>query len=304
MMTFIDDSSETKSSTKGAEKEPSDLQWLQQTEHHRPDKSVPFCKLFLDNWLYVVTYCGVFGSFGVCVGFLGPTVFDLGCQTNTDLKKMNWVFFVQLIMTLVGSISAGCLVVRVPVHLLMLSGALGVSLCMFFIPACSSLASLILVLIIMGWCMGCLDCLTNLRMIQMFGNNVGPFLQAMHCLYGVGAFVSPMIASAFLLNTDCTPYIDGFTIETHPRNGTGPNGTRAEPATVNTYIPPQPHRVFRYRHMSRLPSAFYILGAIQLFFAGLVVYVIFQEKIGKLKPNVGASGHHDNSHAESSTSCT
>lgn len=59
----------------------------------------------------------------------------------------------------------------------MLGGAVGVSLSMFVIPACSSLASLILVLIIMGWCMGCLDCLTNLKMIQMFGNNVGPFLQ-------------------------------------------------------------------------------------------------------------------------------
>ncbi|KAK6176814.1 hypothetical protein SNE40_015044 [Patella caerulea] len=83
---------------------------------HSGDSTKPtrvnFWKLFIANWYYVVTYCLVFGSFGVCVGFLGPTVFDLGCQTNSDLRSMNWVFFVQLILTLIGSISAGCLASR------------------------------------------------------------------------------------------------------------------------------------------------------------------------------------------------
>lgn len=76
------------------------------------EEKVSFWRLFMDNRLQVVTYCLVFGSFGVCVGFLGPTVFDLGCQTNSDLKEMNWVFFVQLLMTLVGSITSGCMADR------------------------------------------------------------------------------------------------------------------------------------------------------------------------------------------------
>lgn len=79
---------------------------------HSEELPNSFWKLFLDNWIYVVTYCLVFGSFGVCVGFLGPTVFDLGCQTHSSLWKMNWVFFVQLMMTLVGSISAGFMASR------------------------------------------------------------------------------------------------------------------------------------------------------------------------------------------------
>lgn len=95
-----------------ADKQNGDSQWLEHTTVHTRDESLSFWKLFLDNWLYVATYCSVFGSFGVCVGFLGPTVFDLGCQTHSDLKMMNWVFFVQLIMTLVGSVSAGCVANR------------------------------------------------------------------------------------------------------------------------------------------------------------------------------------------------
>ncbi|CAG5118413.1 unnamed protein product, partial [Candidula unifasciata] len=94
------------------DKRNNDTQWVESTTVHMRDERISFWKLFLDNWIYVVTYCSVFGSFGVCVGFLGPTVFDLGCQTHSDLKQMNWVFFVQLIMTLVGSISAGCMADR------------------------------------------------------------------------------------------------------------------------------------------------------------------------------------------------
>ena len=36
-------------------------------------------------------------------------------------------------------------------------------------------------------------------------------VQAMHFCYGLGAFVSPMIAEPFLLNEDCTPFIDNTT---------------------------------------------------------------------------------------------
>ena len=90
------------------------VEWIEHTTilPKEVEDKISFWKLFTDNMLYVLTYCCVFGSFGVCVGFLGPTVFDLGCQTSSDQKEMNWVFFVQLIMTLVGSISAGCLAHR------------------------------------------------------------------------------------------------------------------------------------------------------------------------------------------------
>ena len=35
------------------------------------------------------------------------------------------------------------------------------------------------------------------------------FRQAMHFCYGFGAFVSPLIAEPFLLNQDCSSFIDG-----------------------------------------------------------------------------------------------
>lgn len=38
----------------------------------------------------------------------------------------------------------------------------------------------------------------------------------MHFCYGVGAFVSPMIAEPFLLNEDCTPFVDNGTSNANP----------------------------------------------------------------------------------------
>ena len=66
------------------------------------ERKVHFWTLFTENWLSVSIDCLVFGSFGMGVAILGPTLFDLGCQTRSGLKEMDWVFFVQLLLTLLA----------------------------------------------------------------------------------------------------------------------------------------------------------------------------------------------------------
>lgn len=48
---------------------------------------------------------------------------------------------------------------------------------MFIIPFCTVLPALALILGVMGLNMGTIDCLANLQMINVFGDNVAPFLQ-------------------------------------------------------------------------------------------------------------------------------
>ncbi|VDI54178.1 major facilitator superfamily domain-containing protein 4A-like [Mytilus galloprovincialis] len=225
-----------------------------------PEERVNFWKLFKENWLSILTDCLTFGSFGMGVAFLGPTLFDLGCQTSSDLKDMNWVIFAQLVMTLVGSISAGCLAKRaVPVYVLLLIGMVGLPLFMYLVPSCTVFAWLLVDLLLMGWCMGCIDCVANLRMIMRFGTNVTPFLQAMHFFYGLGAFISPMIAAPFLVNIDCTPLVDGVT------------------SSSNSL------RITRAQHLSKSRTAFVILGSIQLLITFIVVTVVTLEKMNIIK---------------------
>lgn len=76
------------------------------------DNKPHFRVLLKENGVSVMTDCLVFGSFGMGVAILGPTLFDLGCQTSASLRELQWVFFVQLLLTLVGSVSAGCLAQR------------------------------------------------------------------------------------------------------------------------------------------------------------------------------------------------
>lgn len=244
-----------------------------------PQERVSFFKLFKENWISILTDCLTFGSFGMGVAFLGPTLFDLGCQTRSDLKDMNWVIFAQLVMTLVGSISAGCLAKRaVPVYVLLLIGMVGLPLFMYLVPSCTVFAWLLIDLLMMGWCMGCIDCVANLRMIQRFGTNVTPFLQAMHFFYGLGAFLSPMIAAPFLVNIDCTPLVDGKTTSTSQRT------------------------ISRIQHLSQARTAFIILGSIQLLISFIVVLVITLEKMNVIKTgaNVSQSTSHYSLHSAAS----
>ena len=71
-----------------------------------------FLELFRRHWHATIAYCSVFWSFGVCVAFLGPTLLDLGCVTGSDMQTISWVFFAQLLCSLIGSIVAGYLAQR------------------------------------------------------------------------------------------------------------------------------------------------------------------------------------------------
>lgn len=63
--------------------------------------------LFKQNWQHTLTYWSVFFSFGLCIAFLGPTILDLKCQTNSTLQEITWVFFSQQVCLLIGSSIGG-----------------------------------------------------------------------------------------------------------------------------------------------------------------------------------------------------
>ena len=76
------------------------------------DKNMGFAVYLKRHWHAVITYCAVFWSFGMCVAFLGPTLLDLGCMTSSDMKSISWVFFAQLLCSLLGASGAGYMVER------------------------------------------------------------------------------------------------------------------------------------------------------------------------------------------------
>ncbi|MEQ2214996.1 hypothetical protein XENOCAPTIV_025446 [Xenoophorus captivus] len=63
--------------------------------------------LFRRHLQQTLTYWSVFFSFGLCIAFLGPTILDLRCQTQSTLQQITWVFFSQQFFLLVGSSVGG-----------------------------------------------------------------------------------------------------------------------------------------------------------------------------------------------------
>lgn len=171
-------------------------------------KKETFYDLFWRNKHATSVLCCVFWTFGMCVAFLGPTLLDLGCKTTTIFATMSWVFFSQSLFILLGSAFGGLLANRFTPNVMLLVGTAAMTITMAIIPLCQYLVVLALVLAIMGFFMGTIDTVANVSMIRIYGKDVSPFLQALHFFYGVGAFVSPMIAQPFLLNEDCSPFID------------------------------------------------------------------------------------------------
>ncbi|XP_035210516.1 major facilitator superfamily domain-containing protein 4A-like [Stegodyphus dumicola] len=180
-----------------------------------PTKREHFYQLLWANKHVTGTLCAVFWSFGMCVAFLGPVLFDLGCKTDTVFATMSWVFFSQSLFVLLGSAIGGILVQRISHYALLVLSITMMCITMAIIPFCKVLWILAFVLAVMGFFMGTIDTVANVCMIRIYGKDVSPFLQALHFFYGLGAFISPLIAQPFLLNEDCSPFIDNTSVPAH-----------------------------------------------------------------------------------------
>lgn len=150
-----------------------------------------------------VLCCG-FLCFGSSMAIIGPTVLELGCLTGQDVGAMSWVFFAQTFSALLGAIFSGIITDRFSINYnIFLSVVMVIhGITLSILPFMRTLSSLIFVTSIHGLFAGFQDTATNLRMIIMHGQDVPPYLQTLFFFYGVGAFLSPIIAGNFL-NSEC-----------------------------------------------------------------------------------------------------
>eukprot|EP00054_Salpingoeca_dolichothecata_P022365 m.146474 g.146474 ORF g.146474 m.146474 type:complete len:534 (+) comp24313_c0_seq2:223-1824(+) len=146
-----------------------------------------------------VVMCFAFFALGLVVAMLGPTLLDLGHLTNSTVQVMAFVFTARSFGYLTGSVVGGQLFDRTStpcLHLAtsMLLTAFGT----FFVPLCSSVVIMGFLVSLQGLSMGFLDTGGNVLLLSMWGTDVGPYMQTLHFSFGVGAFVSPLLAKPFI----------------------------------------------------------------------------------------------------------
>ncbi|XP_001371951.1 major facilitator superfamily domain-containing protein 4A [Monodelphis domestica] len=162
--------------------------------------------LFRRNLQPTLTYWSVFFSFGLCMGFLGPTVSDLRCQTHSSLPQISWVFFSQQFCLLLGSALGGFFKKTLAKSLWVLfTSSLTISLVFAVIPFCQNVVVLAIVIAIAGMAMGFIDTVANMQLVKIYQKDSAVFLQVLHFFVGFGAFLSPLIADPFLSENDCLP---------------------------------------------------------------------------------------------------
>lgn len=144
---------------------------------------------------------GYFGSsivFGLVTAALGPTLPGLAENVDTGLSQISLIFTAQSTGYLLGSLFGGRLFDRLPGNRLMALILLILSVLIFLIPLVSFYWLLIAIFLLLGAMLGSMEVGSNTLLVWLLGKKVGPFMNALHFFFGVGAFVSPLIVARTL----------------------------------------------------------------------------------------------------------
>ena len=156
----------------------------------------------------LIVTAGYFIAFivlGMTTASLGPTLTGLAAHLNTTLGQMSYLFTVRSLGYLGGSFLSGRLYDRFPAHPVLAAIILLMGGMLFLAPIMPVLVLLGAVLLLVGVCEGFVDVGGNTLLVWVHREEVGPFMNALHFFFGVGAFLSPLIvAQAVLLSGDIT----------------------------------------------------------------------------------------------------
>ncbi len=148
--------------------------------------------------LVTVGYCAAFVALGLTTASLGPTLTDLAKNTHSVLSQISYVFTTRSFGYLLGSFLGGRLYDRRPGNPLMGTVLLLLALGMALVPLVPILWILTALLLLLGMFEGVLDVGGNTLLVWLHGEKVGPYMNALHFFFGIGAFLSPVIVAQVL----------------------------------------------------------------------------------------------------------
>jgi len=138
-------------------------------------------------------YDVAFIALGLVYVCLGPTLQALKAQTGVNLKRISYIFAAQSLGYLVGTQIGGRLYDAMPGHRVMSVALLTSALLMLFVPLISSLWLLVVVVLALGAFLGAVDVGCNTLLVWVHREKVGPYMNALHFFFGIGAAISPLL---------------------------------------------------------------------------------------------------------------
>lgn len=147
------------------------------------------------KWAKTVGYYAAFVALGLGAASLGPTLNGLAANTQSTLSQISYLFLARSFGYLLGSILAGRLYDRMAGHPLIVGSLCVMIIALLMIPTLSLLGILIAVLLVLGLAEGLLDVGVNTLLVWVHQPNIGPYMNALHFFFGLGAFFSPVIVA-------------------------------------------------------------------------------------------------------------
>ncbi|MBN2499116.1 MAG: MFS transporter [Anaerolineales bacterium] len=152
--------------------------------------------------LQTILYFAAFITLGITSSAYGPTLPELSANTGVSLKTLAWLFTGSSIGYMLGSLIAGQLYDRIKPHLVITIALFVVAGITALVPTLSIFWLLLAVTVISGFAGGSVDVGGNTLLVWVHREKVGPFMNALHFFFGVGATLSPAIIAFVRNRTD------------------------------------------------------------------------------------------------------
>lgn len=145
------------------------------------------------DFYYFLTYAICFVALGLSMSAIGPVLPFLADNVSVTFAQISFIFTTSSLGYLIGSAGGGRLYDRFKSHRLMLMAVLLMVASLTLITVTSHFYVLLFILFINGLGQGLLDVGGNVNLLWVFQSRVGPYMNALHFSFGVGAFLSPIL---------------------------------------------------------------------------------------------------------------
>jgi len=145
-----------------------------------------------------IGYFALFMCTGLDMSVIGPTLPALATQTGSTVGEMGLAFLIGAVGGVLGTLLSGWLFGWAPGRLVLgMAEMLSASL-LVLVPQMHLFGVLMAVLIVKGVAVGVVSTGANTLLLWTHGGKAGPFLNALHFFFGLGAFLSPFLLGLLL----------------------------------------------------------------------------------------------------------
>jgi len=142
-----------------------------------------------------IAYYAAFITLGLTTGALGPALPGLAGNTGSTISQISILFTVQSLGLLIGNLISGFWYDRAPAHPFLAGLVVLLASMLALAPILSTLWILSIVLFFAGVAVGSIDVGGNTLLVWIYRRDVGPFMNALHFFFGLGALISPILVA-------------------------------------------------------------------------------------------------------------